>query len=529
MLNLFGRPLFVGKSPLEYRKKPRGFGARQMLMGWLLASSTLLLSSCAVVRTDYRQPSYQQPAHQPYSLSSAGVTARRTNPIIQQPQYKPQPLPALPRAVVPASRTIEGSTAPTQLKPDYEKFKQVFAVTLQQWSKTGNKEVAAVVEFYSALGGYPLWYRREGWNPAGVLAHKTLRNAHVDGLNPQAYLPGETYQLDQLSHLEDFVNAEIMLTQGLMKYLVDVKRGLLHNGSRRAGGKILTEGLRSRDFGAWLASVPPQSRQYQGLRTAMAQPGLTQDQRRLVALNLERLRTPETHPAGRNLVLNLPAFTLDVYDGSKFAFDMPVVIGQKERPTPIMKDRIVDLKFSPDWSVPNIVAKEDILPLLKAKVPILDKMGVVVQKRGKRVKKPMNIKWRKYSATNLPYTFWQPPGPKNALGGVRFSLTNPEAIFMHDSPERDKFVLAQRLVSSGCVRVGDAIGLAHWIMSQEKGWSRDLVLKKMGAGRTETVRLNQPVSVNFVYYTAWVDKKGYIQFGDDIYGHDAVLAKKIGI
>ncbi len=529
MLNLFGRSLFVDGPITPGLKEVRLAGRRKIAFGGIVLSSAILLSSCAIVRTDYRQPSYKQPAHQPYSLSSAGVTARKANPIIQQQQYKPQPLPAIPRTVVPASKTIGASPEPTQIRPDYERFKQAFAVTLQQWSRTGNKEVAAVVDFYATLGGFPIWYRREGWNPAATLAHKTLRNAHLDGLNPQSYLPGEGYELEHLSHLEDFVNAEIMLTQGLMKYLVDVKHGLLNNGSRLVGGKVLKKGLRSRDFGAWLASVPPQSRQYQGLKVAMGQSGLDQNQRRLIALNLERLRKPRPKRAGRNLVLNLPAFTLDVYDGERFAFDMPVVIGQKERPTPIMKDKIVDLKFSPDWSVPNVVAKEDILPLLKAKVPILDKMGVVVQKSGRRVKRPEKISWRKYNANNLPYTFWQPPGPKNALGGVRFSLTNPEAITMHDSPERDKFVLAQRMVSSGCVRVGDAVGLAHWIMSQEKGWSRDLVMKKMGAGRTESVRLDDPVEVDFVYYTAWIDKKGYVQFGEDVYGHDVVLAKKIGI
>ena len=45
-----------------------------------------------------------------------------------------------------------------------------------------------------------------------------------------------------------------MLTQGLMKYLVDVRRGLLHNGSRQEGGKTLTEGLRSRDLRRYAGS-----------------------------------------------------------------------------------------------------------------------------------------------------------------------------------------------------------------------------------------------------------------------------------
>jgi len=37
------------------------------------------------------------------------------------------------------------------------------------------------------------------------------------------------------------------------------------------------------------------------------------------------------------------------------------------------------------------------------------------------------------------------------------------------------------------------------------------------------VPIPNPLSVHFLYLTAWVDEYGIIQFRDDIYGRDKVL------
>ncbi|MFN9578475.1 MAG: L,D-transpeptidase family protein, partial [Novosphingobium sp.] len=54
----------------------------------------------------------------------------------------------------------------------------------------------------------------------------------------------------------------------------------------------------------------------------------------------------------------------------------------------------------------------------------------------------------------------QQPGPNNALGLMKLDMPNEHAIFLHDTPNRNLFNLAQRALSHGCVRTERATELA---------------------------------------------------------------------
>jgi murein L,D-transpeptidase YcbB/YkuD len=41
------------------------------------------------------------------------------------------------------------------------------------------------------------------------------------------------------------------------------------------------------------------------------------------------------------------------------------------------------------------------------------------------------------------------------------------------------------------------------------------------------VKLKDPVPVFIIYYTAWVDEDGAVNFRDDVYEHDKELSKKM--
>ena len=55
------------------------------------------------------------------------------------------------------------------------------------------------------------------------------------------------------------------------------------------------------------------------------------------------------------------------------------------------------------------------------------------------------IDWSQYGRGNFPYTFRQQPGPKNALGRVKFMLPNKFAIYLHDTPSRSLFSRNERV------------------------------------------------------------------------------------
>ncbi len=47
----------------------------------------------------------------------------------------------------------------------------------------------------------------------------------------------------------------------------------------------------------------------------------------------------------------------------------------------------------------------------------------------------------------------------------------------------------------------------------------------MNAGKEKYVTLKTKLPVYIGYFTAWVDSQGRLNFRDDVYGHDAKLAK----
>ena len=53
---------------------------------------------------------------------------------------------------------------------------------------------------------------------------------------------------------------------------------------------------------------------------------------------------------------------------------------------------------------------------------------------------------------------------------------------------------------------------------------RDLV---MHLSKEKWVSLPKSIPVFIVYFTAWVDKRGQLNFRDDIYGHDKKMSEKM--
>ena len=138
-----------------------------------------------------------------------------------------------------------------------------------------------------------------------------------------------------------------------------------------------------------------------------------------------------------------------------------------------------------------------------------------------------DIDWSKIDPANNNVSFRQPPGGDNALGGVRFSLTNSLDIYLHDSPDRSKFEQPERAFSSGCVRVGDAEKLAEWLLQDYQGWDRLRINAQMNSAQTSVQPLDEPVEITFTYYTAWATPDGRIRYGKDIYGLDAQMIENI--
>jgi len=123
----------------------------------------------------------------------------------------------------------------------------------------------------------------------------------------------------------------------------------------------------------------------------------------------------------------------------------------------------------------------------------------------------------------------QLPGPKNSLGKVKFLFPNSFDIYFHDTPAKSLFNSDKRAYSHGCIRLSDPFKMATYILQEQKEWTPDRIDAAMNSGTEQFVKVKNPVPVLITYYTAWVDEEGLLNFRDDIYKHDVVLAKKMFI
>jgi L,D-transpeptidase YcbB len=257
------------------------------------------------------------------------------------------------------------------------------------------------------------------------------------------------------------------------------------------------------------------------------------DSRTLKALNIpahERLRQLETNlprikklmsinNAPRYVLVNVPAYTAQAVQKGQLALQSAVVVGKPSRATPQVSAKIVEVNFFPVWSVPESIARKDLVPAIRKDMSYFyDNRFNVMKSWGSKPLDPAQVDWM--SPQVASYKFTQEPGPQNALGLVRINMPNKYSVYMHDTPLKRLFNQSQRAFSSGCVRVESVWELVAWLLGPQ-GWTLGKVEAKVASGQKENVKLRQPVPVHFVYLTAYANSQGVAQFRPDIYGRDA--------
>lgn len=225
--------------------------------------------------------------------------------------------------------------------------------------------------------------------------------------------------------------------------------------------------------------------------------------RQQLEINLQRLQTVQVATGNRYIVVNIPEYKLHVYEGGAHRFDMAVVVGKEKSPTEIFSEELTHVVFSPYWNVPPSIVQNEILPAMRKRKSYLAANGYEITGR----------------ENGLP-VIRQKPGRNNSLGGVKFLFPNEHAIYFHDTPVKSLFKNRIRAYSHGCVRLAEPEKLAEYILQNDPSWSRSRIREAMDAGKEQWVKLDAPVPVSIVYYTAWVDHEGELHFRDDIYNKD---------
>ena len=195
------------------------------------------------------------------------------------------------------------------------------------------------------------------------------------------------------------------------------------------------------------------------------------------------------------------------------------IVGQQYRKTPVFRDAIRYIEVNPTWTVPVSIFQRDKLPRIREDLSYLAQGNYrVVDPQGNTLD-PVTVDWW---ADNPGVTLVQQPGPRNALGLIKFMFPNRYAVYLHDTDNRSLFDRAARALSSGCVRIEHPFEFADLILGDAPDWSperRDAIL---ASGRTTRINLPEPLPVLLTYYTAWVADDA-IMFRGDIYERDQAL------
>ncbi|BCD60535.1 MULTISPECIES: murein L,D-transpeptidase [unclassified Nitratiruptor] len=238
-----------------------------------------------------------------------------------------------------------------------------------------------------------------------------------------------------------------------------------------------------------------------------------------ILINIERLRW-YLQEDKEYVFVNIPQFRLFLWHDGDMVFDSKVIVGRKERPTPLMRQKISYAVLNPYWRAPKTIIAEDILPKLKVgKFEELEKEGIIASlDRYANETIPFDsIDWNAIDLSTFPIVFLQKPGPKNFLGFVKLMFPNKYDVYLHDTNARDLFRYSYRALSSGCVRVEKPIELFHLV---EGTLSYREIFDRLWDHQTKKVRIRPKFPVYLMYMTIMKEDDGNIYFYPDIYQLD---------
>lgn len=245
-----------------------------------------------------------------------------------------------------------------------------------------------------------------------------------------------------------------------------------------------------------------------------------------IRVNLERCRwLPQN--LGQNYILtNIANYQLEVFEASVRALEMDVVVGKTYRKTPVFSGTMTYMVINPTWTVPPTILFNDVLPAIKKDPSYLrsHQMRVLL---GDAEVNPATIDWSTLGPRNFPYVIRQDPGPSNALGAVKFMFPNPYNVYLHDTNHKDLFQLSERALSSGCIRVSQPLALADYLLRDDNSWDLKRIQSTVAGGKIQTVMLADAMPVHLLYWTAYQDDQGLVNFRKDIYERDGAVFKAL--
>lgn len=381
--------------------------------------------------------------------------------------------------------------------------------------------------FYAARSNRALWIDDLGQpTPAAVRLLEILRDAEIDGVDPNEFrLEAIARAFDKApgGTVKDRAKAELALSSGYVDYVQAIReapradmayetQALAPVVPTAAAALSAVSGAPSID--AYVRDMGWMTPFYAPLRAAIISGRLSSMQSESAELNLDRLRALPPIPSGRWVLVDAASARLWMFEGTRVAGTMKVVVGTRETQTPQMAGFLRYAIVNPYWNLPDNLLHSRVTDKVLAKGP-----GYLARARYEvlsgwdddaEVIDPVQVDWEAVASGQTTVRARQLPGPGNFMGSVKFMFPNAQGIYLHDTPERALLAKPARQYSNGCVRLEDAQGFGKWLMGKPLPRSRKPETK---------VELPVIVPIYIVYLTARPEN-GQIAFQSDVYGRD---------
>ncbi len=232
-----------------------------------------------------------------------------------------------------------------------------------------------------------------------------------------------------------------------------------------------------------------------------------------IEVNIRRWHRTMFEPVDRFIYINIPSFTVELWDKGKIVDEHNVIVGNSTRicnartrewelmnATHLLHSRMTYIVFNPYWNVPP---------------------RIEVDEYQKRIAE--NPKWLEqsdfeyYTPKGGGRVLRQKPGPNNALGKVKLIFPNRYNIYLHDTPKQTMFQYSVRAFSHGCMRVQDAMKFAESVLRLDGQWDKKRIDKFFVEKGEHAVDLLHPIDVFIEYHTVTVDDEGQVYFLADVY------------
>lgn len=225
-----------------------------------------------------------------------------------------------------------------------------------------------------------------------------------------------------------------------------------------------------------------------------------------VVVNMERWRWLPRDLGNPHVIVNVPDYSLTLWNNGKVYWHTKIVAGKPSNATPMISAEMKFITVNPTWNVPPSIIENEYLPALQQDPDALDRIGLKLEQN-----------------PDGTIRIYQPPGAANALGRIRFNFPNKFLVYQHDTPDKHLFAKEKRAYSHGCMRVQNPFTYAEKLLSlalPNERYNEARIQQMLGSNE---ININFPKSiwVHLTYQTAWVDQDGKLQLREDVYGRDA--------